>query len=149
MGALFYEENEMENCARSGLKSAIWRLFGVVILAIITYIYTQKWITTGLITVIHHGVFLFVFYFHERLWLKVKQIQNLTHRSLFKMLTYETLCGNVILGIITYVITGDWKQMTDITLTYIGIKHMCYIFNEFVWNRIKVGINIKSDIKDI
>ena len=29
--------------------------------------------------------------------------------------------------------------MTAITLTYIGIKHIVYIFNEFVWDRIKVG----------
>ncbi len=126
----------METKTRSGSKSVIWRLFGVAILAIITYAYTRKWITTGLVTVIHHGVFLFVFYFHERIWLRVKRVR---YRALFKMLTYETLCGNIILGTITYCITGDWKQMTAITLSYIGIKHVCYVFNEFVWDRIKIG----------
>ena len=124
---------------RSLSKSAIWRLLGVLILAIVTYIYTQEWIATGLITVIHHGIFLFVFYFHERLWLKVKRIYNLTTRSILKMLTYETLCGNVILGTISYLVTGSWKQMTAITLTYIGIKHIVYIFNEFIWDKIKIG----------
>lgn len=124
---------------RSGMKSMIWRVCGVVILAAITYAYTREWVTTGLITVIHHGVFLFVFYVHERAWLRVERIQSLIHRSLLKMLTYETLCGNVILGTITYTITGDWKQMTAITLTYIGIKHVCYVFNEFIWDRITVG----------
>jgi len=122
---------------RSALKSIIWRLVGVLILAIVTYAYTQEWIQTGLITIIHHGVFLFVFYFHERLWLRVKRIQGLTTRSILKMLTYETLCGNIILGTITYLVTGNWKQMTAITLTYIGIKHMCYVFNEFIWDRMK------------
>jgi len=128
-----------ETRIRSGTKSLIWRLCGVVILATITYTYTRQWVTTGLITLIHHGVFLFVFYLHERLWLSVKRIQNLTYRSLLKMLTYETLCGNVILGTITYAITGNWKQMTAITLTYIGFKHVCYVFNEFIWSRVKVG----------
>jgi len=122
---------------RLASKSIIWRIMGVLILAIVTYAYTRKWIQTGLITVIHHGVFLVVFYFHEKLWLKVKKIQNLTTRSIFKMFTYETLCGNVILGTITYLVTGNWKQVTAITLTYIGIKHMCYVFNEFIWERQK------------
>jgi len=132
----------METHKRSVSKSIIWRIMGVLILAIVTYAYTREWIQTGLITIIHHGVFLFVFYFHERLWLRVKRIQNLTTRSILKMLTYETLCGNVILGTITYLVTGDWKQMTAITLTYIGIKHIVYIFNEFVWDKIKVGKSV-------
>jgi len=129
----------VESQVRSASKSLVWRILGVLILGIITYAYTQKWIQTGLITFIHHGVFLFVFYFHERIWLTVKKIKNLTARSILKMLTYETLCGNIILGTITYFVTGSWKQMTAITLTYIGIKHIVYIFNEFIWDKIKLG----------
>jgi uncharacterized membrane protein len=60
------------------------------------------------------------------------------------MLTYETLCGNVILGTISYLVTGSWKQMTAITLTYIGIKHIIYIFNEFVWDKIKIGKSVTA-----
>lgn len=127
----------VESRTRSALKSVIWRLMGVLILAIVTYAYTRKWIQTGLITLIHHGVFLGVFYFHERLWLRVKKIQNLTARSILKMITYETLCGNVILGTISYFVTGSLKQMTAITISYISIKHICYIFNEFAWDKIK------------
>lgn len=128
-----------ETRLRSSSKSILWRAMGVLILTAVTYAYTKQWITTGVITVAHHGVFLVVYYFHERLWLKVKRIQGLTHRSLLKMLTYETLCGNVILGTISYAVTGSWRQMTGITLTYIGIKHVCYMFNEFAWDRIKAG----------
>jgi len=136
--------NITETKMRSGSKSIVWRLFGVLILAVITYVYTKKWITTGLITAIHHGIFLMVYYFHERLWLRVKRVQNLTYRSLLKMLTYETLCGNIILGTIAYLVTGSWKQMTAITLTYIGIKHVVYIFNEFVWDKIKTGKTVAA-----
>ena len=129
--------NEMR--IRSAGKSITWRIVGVLILATITYAYTREWIQTGLITIIHHGIFLFVFYFHERLWLRIKRIQNLTTRSILKMLTYETLCGNIILGATSYLVTGNWKQVTAITLTYIGIKHVAYVFNEFVWDRVKRG----------
>jgi len=121
---------------RSALKSFIWRIVGVVVLAAVTFGYTGNWITTGLVTVIHHGVFLLVYYLHERAWLKVK-LENMMWRSLSKMFTYETLCGNIILGTITYAITGSWKQMTAITLTYIGIKHVIYVWNEFIWKRVK------------
>lgn len=135
-----------ETSVRSASKSVIWRIMGVIILATVTYAYTRKWITTGLITVIHHAVFLAVFYFHERLWLKVRRIQNLATRSILKMFTYETLCGNVILGTISYLVTGSWKQMTAITLTYIGIKHVCYVFNEFAWSRVKVGLKLGAGV---
>jgi len=121
----------MDSKLKSAVKSVIWRICGVIILAAVTYFYTRSWIATGLITVIHHGVFLFVFYFHERVWLRSK-IKGFK-RKLYKMFTYETLCGNIILGIITYSITGSWKAMTAITLTYIGIKHVSYVLNEFVW----------------
>lgn len=127
---------------RSGLKSLIWRIAGVIILATITYAYTRKWIQTGLITVIHHGVFLFVFYFHERFWLRLENEHGefiKFKKSLLKMFIYETVCGNLILGTITYIITGSWKQMGLITITYIGFKHLCYVFNEFIWDKITWG----------
>ena len=128
---------------RSALKSFIWRIVGVIVLAAVTYGWTGNWITTGLVTVIHHTVFLLVFYLHERAWLKVK-LDNMMWRSIGKMLTYETLCGNVILGTITYMVTGSWKQMTAVTLTYIGIKHILYVWNEFIWKKIQWGKEIEK-----
>ena len=129
-----------EKHTRSASKSIIWRIVGIVVLAIITYVYTRSWIQTTLVTVIHHGAFLFIYYAHERIWLKITWPKTLIYRSVARMLTYETVLGNIILGIITYTITGDWKTMTEITITYIGIKHVIYICNEFVWNRIKWGV---------
>jgi uncharacterized membrane protein len=57
------------------------------------------------------------------------------------MFTYETILGNLVLGIISLMVTGSWKQMTMITFTYIGMKHIVYIFNELVWDKIKWGVN--------
>jgi uncharacterized membrane protein len=125
---------------RSALKSLMWRIVGIIILATVTHCYTGNWITTGLVTIIHHAVFLIVFYCHERIWFNIK-INSTMLRSLAKMLTYETVCGNIILGTITYLITGDARQMTAITLTYIGIKHIIYVWNEFLWINIKWGRN--------
>jgi len=129
----------METILRSCIKSIFWRILGIIILASVTYFYTRQWIQTGLITIIHHGVFLIIFVIHERIWNKYRYPVNLTTRSIAKMFTYETICGNLILGTITYLITGSWKTMGAITVTYISIKHLTYILNEFVWKKIKIG----------
>ncbi len=126
------------NKKTTALKSFIWRIVGVIILAAVTYGYTGSWITVGWITVLHHSVFLFVYYMNERFWQHVdneKPFDTTLKRSIFKAITYETILGNFILAIITLIITGDVQQMTKITLTYIGIKHIIFIINEFLWRK--------------
>ena len=126
-----------EKNSRSILKSIIWRLVGVLILAIVTYVYTKNWITVGWVTILHHGVFLFVYYINERFFQHIDYIG--TKRTIIKCICYETILGTFILGIITLIITGDVQQMTRITITYISIKHILYIINERLWNKIKWG----------
>jgi len=118
---------------KSMLKSLIWRIMGVIWLAGITWIFTRSWITVSLVTFIHHGVFLFVFWAHERLWFLVNWVSKWKH--FVKALTYEVVLGNLILGLITYVITGNIKQMTLITLTYIQSKILLYFCYDFLWTK--------------
>lgn len=134
---------------RSIIKSISWRALGIIILAIVTYAYTRSWIQTGLITFLHHFAFVFIFYFHERVWLRSKWPKTLKWRSIAKMLTYETILGNVVLGIISLTVTGSWKEMTMITLTYIGIKHVVYIFNEYIWKKYVKWGTTKKDVLGI
>lgn len=124
---------------RSISKSIIWRVLGILILAVVTYAYTQNWFQTTLITALHHLAFVFIFYFHERIWMRSRWPRSFKWRSIAKMFTYETCLGNVVLGIISLAVTGNWKTMTMITITYIGIKHIVYIFNEFVWDKCNWG----------
>ncbi len=121
-----------ETRIKSLIKSIAWRLMGVLILGVITYAYTRNWVQTSLITVLHHGIFLIVFYVHERVWLRI-DVKSILKKRILKCITYETILGNVILGLITYFVTGQLKQMTQITLSYIGIKHIIYVLNEFAW----------------
>lgn len=109
----------------------------MLILGAVTFFYTRHWVQTGWITFLHHGVFLFVFWAHERFYLHTDFTGS--KRAIIKCITYETILGNFILGIISLVITGDVQQMTKITLTYIGIKHIMYVLNEFWWKRIQWG----------
>ncbi len=121
---------------KSFIKSVAWRVLGVIILATITYFFTRKWIQTGLITIIHHTAFLFIFYFHERIWIKVHWISKWKHIA--KTITYELVLGNLVLGTITWLITGDWKKVTAITLAYIGIKLIIYPLYDWIWDRKRV-----------
>lgn len=127
----------METQVRSATKSAIWRVMGMLILGAVTFFYTRHWVQTSWITFLHHGVFLFVFWAHERFYLHT-DFTGLT-RKVLKCITYETILGNFILAIITLVITGDVHTMTKITLTYIGIKHLVYIGNEVLWDKVGFG----------
>jgi len=125
----------METQIRSATKSFIWRIVGVLVLGTVTYCYTGNWVTTSWITFLHHGVFLFVYWAHERFYLHT-DFTGIS-RSFLKMLTYEIILGNFILGIISLVVTGDIQQMTKITLTYISIKCIIYIINEKLWEKVK------------
>ena len=128
----------MESQVRSFTKSVIWRIVGVVILAMVSYFYTRRWITTSWITFLHHGVFLFVYYLNERFWTHVDYTGF--KRAVIKCICYETILGNLILGVITLLITGDVQKMSQITLTYIAIKHILYVINErWIWDRITLG----------
>jgi len=126
-----------ENHKRSLTRSIVWRALGIGILALITYIYTHNWITTTLITTVHHGVFVFVYYAHERFWLKVEWLRNSKWKPFIRVVTYEVVFGNLILGIISYTFTGSLQQMTSITLIYICNKYWIFYVYDYVWSRIK------------
>lgn len=115
-------------------KSVVWRILGIIILATITYIFTGNWIQTGLITFIHHASFLIIYYLHERGWLKIK----VKFRHILKAITYEIILGNLVLGTITWLITGDWKKVAGITLIYISIKLIIYPIYDFFWTKTKI-----------
>ena len=111
------------------LKSVVWRIIGVFWLASITYLFTREWIQVGLITFIHHGIFLVVFYLHERAWIKSRLKPKI--KFAVKALTYEVVLGNIILGLITYAVTRNPYHMTAITLVYIQSKLILYFFYDW------------------
>ena len=112
----------------SMLKSVIWRIMGVFVYAFIFYMYTQKWQITLAGTLIHHSTFLLVFYLHERFWIKLKKP---THW--LKPFTYEIILGMGLGGLIVFMMTGSWKAVTYITLTYTAVKLVMYFIYDKLW----------------
>lgn len=61
-----------ETKARSWAKSIVWRLFGFIILGIISFIFTGSWTESLLVSGWFNVLRFLLYYVHERLWLKVK-----------------------------------------------------------------------------
>jgi len=118
------------------MKSIVWRIIGIFWLGGITWLFTHSWLSVGIITFIHHAIFLVVFYLHERFYAKFDWTSK--WKYVVKAITYEIILGNVILGLITYLITGDVKQMTAITLTYIQSKLVLYFLYDWFWSKKKI-----------
>lgn len=132
-----------ETFKRSISKGIIWRVISIITLAIITYIFTNNFVEVTLITTISTVVFLIVFFIHERLWLKISRPQSELARSIAKMFTYITVTGVIIMSTITYLVTGNVQITTNVTLTYVIVKHIMYVINELIWNKIKWGSRVK------
>lgn len=116
----------------SMLKSLVWRIMGVIVLAAVTYFFTRELITTTYITFTHHATFLVVFYLHERLWLLLKKDIK-KWRNILKAITYEIILGMGIGGAIVYLYTGELNKVTLITGTYTCIKLIMYFFYDRLW----------------
>ena len=132
-----------ENHSRSILKSVIWRILGIIILATITYIVTRSWIQTTWITFLHHGIFLIVYYEHERFWLWVGDRITGKKRYVYRVILYEIVLGFLVLGSITFLITGSWLAVSLVTPIYIFNKIWMYIVYDKIWEKIRWGIETK------
>jgi uncharacterized membrane protein len=60
-----------ESKKRSILKTISYRAILVVVLAVITYVYTGNLVQTSGITIIFSVVATLVYYAHERIWTKI------------------------------------------------------------------------------
>jgi len=128
--------NKKDGHARSMTKSGVWRMIGIAWLALVTWIFTRSLIQVSLITLIHHAVFLIMFYLHERAWLS-KPLHHRFRSSVrygIKAITYEVILGNLILGTIAWMVTGDVTKMTRITVVYIQSKLMLYYVYDWAWD---------------
>lgn len=124
---------------RSATKSILWRILGVIVLATVTYVITRNWIQTGLVTVIHHASFLIIYYLHERAWCRVKNCTG-RKRKIFRAFTYEIILGHLVLGLITWAVTGNWLDVTLVTVIYIENKLWIYYVYDWVWDRVSWGL---------
>jgi uncharacterized membrane protein len=124
-----------ETRKRSLVKSLLWRVIGIFVYAIIFYLFTKQWGITLAGTLIHHTTFLLVFYLHERAWIKLGKNDNW-----LKPFTYEIILGMGLGGLIVYFLTGSWKSVSQITVTYTIVKLILYYIYDKMWKNSKWGL---------
>ena len=61
-----------ETHTRAWIKSLVWRIFGIVILAAISWIVTHSWRDMSLITIFFHSIRVVLYYLHERMWERIQ-----------------------------------------------------------------------------
>jgi len=61
----------MDTKKRSWVKSLTWRVLGVFLLGIISYLITRDLKAMTTITVLFHGIRLILYYYHERIWERI------------------------------------------------------------------------------
>ncbi|MGD8505753.1 MAG: DUF2061 domain-containing protein [Candidatus Bathyarchaeota archaeon] len=62
----------MDTRLRSLIKSATWRITGILVLGTVTWVVTGNWAQTTYITVAFNAIQIILYYFHERLWGRTK-----------------------------------------------------------------------------
>ncbi|MFC2060954.1 DUF2061 domain-containing protein [Elusimicrobiota bacterium] len=68
-------------------------------------------------------------------------------RSLVKSITWRII-GIVLLGIISYWVTENWKEMTIITAIFHSLRLIMYYYHERLWGRISWG-KLKHPLADL
>ena len=112
-------------------KSIVWRLLGVLVLWIISLIFTGSIPQATGITFVHHAVFLFIYWGHERLWLRKDPF---TGKAIIKAFTYEIAIAIPILTMISLIFTGDPWRALAISINYTVLKLILYVIFEKSWN---------------
>ncbi len=59
-------------------------------------------------------------------------------RSWAKSIVWRII-GIALLGVIAYAITGNWKEMTIITVLFHTIRMVLYYCHERIWERVSWG----------
>lgn len=68
----FLKEDYGERKLRSIVKAVSWRIGGVIVTIIVSYIITRKLIIAAQIGLLDSLIKIFIFYAHERIWNKLK-----------------------------------------------------------------------------
>jgi len=61
----------MDTKRRSWVKSLTWRLLGIALLGLISFLITRDLKQMTVITALFHGIRLVLYYYHERLWERI------------------------------------------------------------------------------
>lgn len=127
---------------KSLLKGATWRIVATCDTILLSYIYTKSIGNALKIGLIEIFTKIFLFYLHERIWLKFIKWGQLPNddgnlkeshqRSLIKGISWRFF-GTLDTIIISLFVTGDLSKAFAIGFTELVTKVILYYFHERLW----------------
>ena len=140
-----------DNHTKSFLKGVTWRVIGTMDTIFLSWLFTGQIETALKIGGIEIFTKIILFYFHERIWLKIPFARKIVDNGNGQLIKKDRHRRGVIKGIswrifgtldtmtIAFFVTGDYKKALSIGFTEVFTKVFLYYLHEQVWNRIQFG----------
>ena len=119
-------------------KAVTWRLVGTLDTILLSWIISGNPMTGLKIGLAEVLTKMFLYYFHERFWFKLR-FNNSNQRHLLKTITWRIL-GTLDTMLLAWFITGDPLTGLQIGLTEVLTKMLLYFFHEKAWHKINYGL---------
>ena len=136
---------------RSVIKGATWRIVGTIDTILLSWLFTGRFHAAVKIGGIELITKIALYYFHERLWLRIPygraagehadgtvRVRENRRRSIAKGVSWRVL-GTIDTMIIAFFITGSHVQAASIGITEVFTKILLFYLHERAWNRIPLG----------
>lgn len=136
---------------RSVIKGITWRVIGTMDTIFLSWLFTGDISAALKIGSIEVFTKIFLFYVHERVWLKLKYgrtevtaadrnivYKDKHYRSVVKGISWRFF-GTMDTITIAFLITGDYTKAFSIGFTEVFTKVGLYYLHERAWQKIKLG----------
>lgn len=136
---------------RSVIKGITWRMIGTMDTIFLSWLFTGDISSALKIGGIEVFTKIFLFYLHERVWLKLKYgrtkvaeadgnvvYKDKHYRSVVKGISWRCF-GTMDTITIAFFVTGDYTKAFSIGFTEVFTKVGLYYLHERVWQKIKFG----------
>lgn len=129
------------------VKAITWRIIASLTTFLLAFFFFQHDPNAGekatYVAVIESVVKLIFYYYHERIWFKVKKITDHRKRHLIKTLTWRGIATSTTFTIAFFIFKGDPKvgELAGlIAVLDIFVKMALYYAHEEVWYRVNFGL---------
>lgn len=127
-------------------KTITWRAVGTLDTVLLSWIITGNPFTGLKIGFSEVVTKLILYYFHERIWFKVK-IKESRRRHLLKTISWRII-GTLDTVILSWLITGSPIMGVKIGMLEVITKMILYYLHERAWYRINFGLERRKRLRN-
>lgn len=146
---IFWSPMKQISYKRHLAKTITWRAVGTLDTILLSWLISGNPYTGLQIGAAEVVTKMLLYYFHERLWIKIrlgvgKNGNTSKKRHLIKTITWR-LVGTLDTMVLAWLISGDAMVGLQIGLLEVISKMVLYYFHERAWYRVDYGIENRKD----